>query len=76
MQIDPISCEKANQIIPIDNLISSLGFIQTSLYVSIAYYAIATEMRLIFNNHSDPVVKDQEMERSKIYHLNAIRIAI
>lgn len=51
MQIDPTSCEKTNTIIPIDNIISPLGFIQTALYVSIAYYAIATEMRLIYSDH-------------------------
>lgn len=61
MQIEPQTSEKYNEIVPIDKLISSLGFIQNALFVSISYYAIATEMRLLNSSEGDVQMKGSEI---------------
>ena len=46
-----------------------------ALYISISYYAMATEIRLLTNQMKDYHNKSLQIEKSKLYHLNAIRIA-
>ena len=53
MQIQPITTTKAEQSISVDLILSKHGFYQMAFYVSIAYYAIATELRLMNTSSTD-----------------------
>ena len=70
MQIDPTSIERANLFVPIERMMARKTFYQIAYYISISYYAIATELRLMSNSpKTDPTYnKDREivLEKSKL----------
>lgn len=48
-----MTTSKAEQTISVDLILSKQGFYQMAFYASIAYYAIATELRLMNTSSTD-----------------------
>lgn len=76
MQVEPI--EFGGKTKEINAELEKLSFIRKAFYVSISYYAIATELRLLAASCSlsDEKMLKKENRKSKVYHLNAISIAV
>lgn len=76
MQVEPISIEESSEAVSAEVLLSSKWLYIVAYYISIAYYIKATELRFLNRNISDPKSKQIQFQKSQIYHLNSIRIAI
>ena len=72
MQIEPI--EFKGKGMEINSEIEKIEFIKKVLYVSISYYAMATELRLLAASYpvNEENLMKKENQKSKMYHLNAI----
>lgn len=78
MQISPTTVEDMIQKSSLKEEVSYPNKIYKVFYISICYFAIATELRLL---SSDKYITDAErkncfeFKKSQIYHLNSIHIA-
>ena len=77
MQISPISMEALTLQPKMRDEVSYLQKIYKSIYISICFFTIATELRLIANeSYLDHEIEGSaEFRKSQLYHLNAVIIA-
>lgn len=78
MQVFPITLSEMESSLNLREEVSTLGRLYKAMYISICFFAMATENRLIADSkfsHEDNKKCSEEFRRSELYHLKAIYLA-
>ena len=71
MQMCTATVEQKNKLHKLEDQITHLSIVYKALYLSICYFVMGTELRLISNKKNS---NEADYHKSKLYHLYAIKI--